>query len=37
YLQVARENSAAIASADRGSPLLRRPVPGAVAKPDLEP
>jgi carbon storage regulator len=37
YIQVARENSAAIASADRGSPLLRRPVPRAVAKPDIEP
>jgi carbon storage regulator len=37
YLQVASENSAAIASADRGSPLLRRPVPKPVAKRDTEP
>jgi carbon storage regulator len=37
YLQVARENSAAIASSDRESPLLRRPVHQAVVKPDPEP
>ena len=37
YLQVARENSAAIASSDRGSPLLRRPVHQAVTKPDPVP
>jgi len=37
YLQVARENTAAIASSDRGSPLLRRPVHQAVTKPDPVP
>ena len=36
YLQVACENSAAIASSDRGSPLLRRPVHKAVTQSDSE-
>ena len=37
YLQVARENSAAIASSDRESPLLHRPVHQALVEPDPEP
>jgi carbon storage regulator len=36
YLQVARENSAAIASSDRASPLLRRPAHKAVTESDSE-